>query len=59
MFVAAAGGPLWGTYAPPVANVGELVFVAGLLAAAARYGRRDPTGDAGGRKHASRVNAPT
>ena len=37
MFVAAAGGPAWGTYAPPVANVGELVFVAGLLATAARF----------------------
>ncbi len=39
MFVAAAGGPVWGTYAPPVANVGELVFVAGLLGTAARFGR--------------------
>ena len=39
MFVAAAGGPLWGTYAPPGANVGELAVVAGLLAAAARFGR--------------------
>ncbi len=37
MFVAAAGGPAWGTYAPPVANVGELVFVAGLLGTAARF----------------------
>jgi hypothetical protein len=40
MFLAAAGGPAWGTYAPPVANVGELVFVAGLLGTAARFGRR-------------------
>jgi hypothetical protein len=37
MFLAAAGGPAWGTYAPPVANVGELAFVAGLLATAARF----------------------
>lgn len=38
MFLAAAGGPALGTYAPPVANVGELVFVAGLIATAARFG---------------------
>jgi hypothetical protein len=37
MFLAAAGGPAWGTYAPPVANVGELAFVAGLLGTAARF----------------------
>jgi len=37
MFVAAAGGPAWGTYAPPVANLGEIVFVVGLIAAAARF----------------------
>lgn len=37
MFVAAAGGPAWGTYAPPVANVGEIGFVAGLVATALRF----------------------
>jgi len=37
MFVAAAGGPAWGTYAPPVANLGEIVFVVGLIAAGARF----------------------
>ena len=37
MFVAAAGGPTWGTYAPPVANVGEIVFVVGLIATAGRF----------------------
>jgi len=38
MFVAAAGGPAFGTYAPPVANVGELAFVAGLIVTAERFG---------------------
>jgi hypothetical protein len=42
MFLAAAGGPAWGTYAPPVANVGELVFVAGLLGTAVRFGAAHP-----------------
>lgn len=37
MFVAAAGGPVWGTYAPPVANVGEIAFVAGLIATTLRF----------------------
>ncbi|MDF1523123.1 MAG: hypothetical protein P1P87_09935 [Trueperaceae bacterium] len=37
MFVAAAGGPAWGTYAPPVANVGEIGLVAALIATAARF----------------------
>jgi hypothetical protein len=49
MFVAAAGGPAWGTYAPPVANVGEIGFVVGLIATALRFARDDaaPTGRAG------------
>lgn len=40
MFVAAAGGPVWGTYAPPVANVGEVVFVVGFIATAMRFAPR-------------------
>lgn len=39
MFLAAAGGPAWGTYAPPVANVGEIGFVVGLIATALRFAR--------------------
>jgi hypothetical protein len=56
MFVAAAGGPAWGTYAPPVANVGELVFVAGLLAAAARWGTAARRGN---QPRPRRVNGPS
>lgn len=41
MFVAAAGGPAWGTYAPPVANVGEIGFVVGMIATALRFARDD------------------
>lgn len=52
MFVAAAGGPAWGTYAPPVANVGELAFVSGLLGTAVRFGRGAP-----GTRHAG-INGP-
>jgi hypothetical protein len=37
MFVAAAGLPLWGVYGPPVANLGEIAFVAGLLATGVRF----------------------
>lgn len=40
MFVAAAGLPLWGVDGPPVANLGEIVFVAGLLATGVRFARR-------------------
>lgn len=39
MFVAAAGGPAWGAYAAPVANVGEIGFVVGLIATAQRFAR--------------------
>jgi hypothetical protein len=45
MFVAAAGGPAWGTYAPPVANVGEIGFVVGLIATALRFARQEPASD--------------
>ena len=43
MFVAAAGGPAWGSYAPPVANVGEIGFVAGLIATALRFAAEGST----------------
>jgi hypothetical protein len=44
MFVAAAAGPAFGAYAAPIANVGELVFVWGLLATAAGAGVSARTG---------------
>lgn len=31
MFVAAGGAPLWGAYALPVANLGEILFTVGVL----------------------------
>jgi hypothetical protein len=43
MFAAAAGGPAWGTWAPPVANVGEVAFVVGLLASARRFAPEAPS----------------
>ncbi len=43
MFAAAAGGPARGTFAPPVANVGEIALVAALIATAARFAPEDAT----------------
>jgi hypothetical protein len=31
MFIAAGGAPLWGVYALPVANFGEMLFTIGVL----------------------------
>lgn len=39
MFVAAAGLPVWGVDGPPIANLGEIVFVAGLIATGVRFAR--------------------
>jgi hypothetical protein len=49
MFVAAGAGPALGAYAAPLANVGEVLLIAGMLATAARYA---PAG--GGRTRRSR-----
>jgi hypothetical protein len=40
MFALAAAGPAFGAYAAPLANFGEVVFVAGLIAATAHFGPR-------------------
>ena len=40
MFVAAASGPAVGSFAAPVANLGEIVFVIGLIATAERFAAR-------------------
>lgn len=40
MFIAAAGLPLWGVDGPPIANLGEIVFVAGLIATGVRFAPR-------------------
>jgi hypothetical protein len=41
MFLLAAVGPAFGAYAAPLANVGELVFVVGLIATTSHFnGRR-------------------
>jgi len=40
MFALAAAGPAVGAYAAPLANFGEVVFVAGLIAATAHFGTR-------------------
>lgn len=37
MFVAAGGAPLWGAYALPVANFGEILFTAGVLVTILRF----------------------
>ncbi len=37
MFIAAGGAPLWGVYALPVANFGEMLFTAGVLATILRF----------------------
>jgi len=49
MFVAAAGGPAWGSYAPPAANLGEIVFVVGMITAAARFAPASRATDGPGR----------
>ncbi len=37
MFIAAGGAPLWGVYALPVANFGEILFTVGVLATVLRF----------------------
>jgi len=37
MFLVAGGGPAFGAYAAPLANLGEVALVAGMLATAARF----------------------
>jgi hypothetical protein len=48
MFLAAGAGPAFGAYAAPLANVGEVALIAGMLATGARFAprnRRGPTLD--------------
>lgn len=45
MFLAAGGAPLWGTYALPVANFGEILFTVGVLVTILRFSPgRQPAG---------------
>jgi hypothetical protein len=37
MFIAAGGAPLWGVYALPVANLGEVLFTVGVLVTILRF----------------------
>lgn len=37
MFIAAGGAPLWGVYALPVANFGEMLFTVGVLVTILRF----------------------
>ena len=50
MFIAAGGAPLWGVYALPVANFGEMLFTVGVLVTILRFSP--------GRTRRSRGGAP-